>query len=71
MRHSMAEKRQMHDSYDKFIKNNPPRMPSDFSHKDYRRVVDYAHVAFVVGYNTAMNDFLRPRPLDCITESKP
>lgn len=38
-------------------------MPKNFSHAAYKRMVNYAWVAFVTGYNTGENDVCRGRML--------
>lgn len=43
-------------AFKKFERANPPKMPSDFSHRDYKRVVSYAKVAFCTGWNSGQND---------------
>lgn len=50
--------------FKKFLEANPPEMPADFSHKDYKRVIGYARSAFITGYNTGENDVCRERDTD-------
>jgi len=55
MKHNRQDRRKRIADFKKFVKGNPPRMPGDFTHKDYRRVVDYACVAFCTGFFSGMN----------------
>ena len=62
MKHGSAEKKRRAAAFKVFLKANPPKMPSDFSNKDYRRVVGYVRVAFNTGYNTGENDLKKELP---------
>lgn len=55
MRHSSKDSRTRIQDFKKFVKANPPNMPADFSHKDYRRVINYACIAFCTGFFGGMN----------------
>lgn len=59
MKHTRREKKRRADVARRFLKNNPPKMPESFTHKDWKRMARYAYSAFVCGYNTALNDVLK------------
>ena len=59
MKHGAAEKLRRITAYKVFVKENPPSMPADFSNKDYKRVVNYARVAFITGWNSGINDMVK------------
>lgn len=61
MKHGRKEKLRRIELFNKFIEANPPKMPASFSHNEYKRIVKYAQVAFVTGYNTGENDICRAR----------
>jgi hypothetical protein len=61
-KHTRAERRRRLAAFKAFVKANPPEMPSDFSNKDYKRVVKYACVAFVTGWNSGINDVGQGQP---------
>jgi len=56
VKHTRAEQRRRAKAFTLFVKANPPRMPESFSHRDWRRVVAYARVAFVTGWNSGVHD---------------
>ena len=61
MRHSRVEQKRRWQLFAKFLKANPPKMPAEFSHREFKRVVSYAKTAFITGYNTGENDAMRGR----------
>lgn len=64
MKHTALQKRRRITLFKAFVKANPPKMPEKFTHKEYKRVVSYAKIAFVTGYNTGENDVCRGRETD-------
>lgn len=63
MKHGRQEKLRRAALFKRFVESNPPKMPKNFSHAAYKRMVNYAWVAFVTGYNTGENDVCRGRML--------
>ena len=55
-KHSSRELTRRNAAFRRMVKANPPEMPASFSHKDYRRVLAYARVAFCTGWNSGIND---------------
>lgn len=55
-KHTRKEHRRRLVAFNRFVEANPPRMPTDFSNRDWKRVVKYALAAFVTGWNTGQHD---------------
>lgn len=55
MHHRLKDRQARGDAWRKFLDNNPPRMPKDFTHSEYKRIVSYARVAFLSGFYSGMN----------------
>ena len=63
MKHTRKEQLRRLALFKRFVEAHPPKMPDDFSHREYNRVIKYAKVAFYTGYNTGENDICRGREL--------
>lgn len=55
MKHTSADKKKRGVAWRRFLKNNPPRMPEQFTNAEYKRVVGYARAAFGCGFYSGMN----------------
>jgi hypothetical protein len=62
MHHNRREVRERLAAFLIFVDKHPPKMPESFTHREYKRIVSYAKVAFASGYNTGQNDLCRDRP---------
>ena len=61
MRHSAALKRRRQEFWEIFLENVPPKMPKDTPPETLERIIAYAWLAFVSGYNAGANDFKKDR----------
>lgn len=55
-KHSRKEQRRRVIAFEAFVSRHPPKMPAEFSHRDYKRVTSYAKIAFITGWNSGIND---------------
>lgn len=59
MKHTRAERQRRAELFRRFVKGNPPKMPAEFTHREYKRIVGYARAAWATAYKTAVNDVMR------------
>lgn len=55
-KHTRKEQRRRALAFKQFERMLPPRMPAEFSNKEYKRVLSYARIAFTTGWNSGQND---------------